>query len=73
MVRRIEAGEIRGLVSIGFDARGDRRVARALDKLDFYLAIDSVLSDAARRADIVLPAGGPSAAGDAGERDDPVD
>ncbi len=56
LVRRIEAREVRGLVTMLFRARIDRRAAKALERLDFYLAIDTVLGPAARRADIVLPA-----------------
>lgn len=55
LVRAIEAGEIAGLVSICFDPPDDQRLAGALDQLEFFVAVDSVLSDVARHAHLVLP------------------
>jgi assimilatory nitrate reductase catalytic subunit len=57
--RKIDAGEIRGLLSICFNPKvslpDSDFVARALDKLDFYVAIDFFLNETARHADVVLP------------------
>ena len=57
--RKIDRGEIRGLLSICFNPRvslpDNQFVARCLDKLEFYAAIDFFLNDTARHADIVLP------------------
>jgi assimilatory nitrate reductase catalytic subunit len=57
--RRIDRGEIRGLISICFNPvvslPDSDFVARMLDKLDFYVAIDFFLNETARHADIVLP------------------
>jgi assimilatory nitrate reductase catalytic subunit len=59
MFRKIDAGEIKGLISICFNPKvslpDNQFVARALDKLEFYVAIDFFLNDTARHADIVLP------------------
>ena len=59
LVRKIDAGEVKGLLSICFNPMvslpDSDFVARALDKLDFYVAIDFFLNDTARHADIVLP------------------
>ncbi|KYF72308.1 molybdopterin oxidoreductase family protein [Sorangium cellulosum] len=59
MFRKIDAGEIKGLVSICFNPKvslpDNQFVARALDKLDFYVAIDFFLNDTAYHADLVLP------------------
>jgi assimilatory nitrate reductase catalytic subunit len=59
MFRRIERGEIRGLLSICFNPKvslpDSQFVARMLDKLDFYVAIDFFLNETAQHADIVLP------------------
>jgi len=59
MFRRIQRGEIRGLLSICFNPKvslpDNAFVTRMLDKLDFYVAIDFFLNDTARHADIVLP------------------
>ncbi len=57
--RKIDRGEIRGLLSICFNPLvslpDNGFVARMLDKLDFYAAIDFFLNDTAHHADIVLP------------------
>jgi assimilatory nitrate reductase catalytic subunit len=57
--RKIDAGEIKGLLSICFNPKvslpDNHFVTRALDKLEFYVAIDFFLNDTARHADIVLP------------------
>src|SRR5262249_40740124 len=59
LFRKIDAGEIKGLVSIWFTPKVSRPdnafVTRALEKLEFYVAIDFFLNDTARHADIVLP------------------
>lgn len=57
--RKIERGEIRGLLSICFNPKvslpDNSFVERMLDKLEFYVAIDFFLNETARHADIVLP------------------
>jgi assimilatory nitrate reductase catalytic subunit len=57
--RRIERDEIRGMLSICFNPivslPDNNFIARMLEKLDFYVAIDFFLNDTARYADIVLP------------------
>jgi assimilatory nitrate reductase catalytic subunit len=57
--RKIDRGEVRGLLSICFNPMvslpDNAFVARMLDKLDFYVAIDFFLNETARHADIVLP------------------
>ncbi|QDT55911.1 Assimilatory nitrate reductase catalytic subunit [Caulifigura coniformis] len=57
--RKIDQGEIRGLLSICFNPvvslPDNDFIARMLDKLDFYVAIDFFLNDSAQHADIVLP------------------
>jgi assimilatory nitrate reductase catalytic subunit len=59
MFRKIDAGEIKGLISICFNPKvslpDSEFVTRALEKLEFYAAIDFFLNDTARHADIVLP------------------
>lgn len=59
IIRKIDQGEIRGLLSICFNPivslPDNNFVARALEKLDFYVAIDFFLNETARFADIVLP------------------
>ena len=59
MFRKIDAGEIKGLISICFNPKvslpDNSFVTRALEKLEFYTAIDFFLNDTARHADIVLP------------------
>jgi len=57
--RKIDRGEIRGLLSICFNPKvslpDNDFVTRMLDKLDFYVAIDFFLNESAQHADIVLP------------------
>ncbi|KAB2910060.1 MAG: molybdopterin oxidoreductase family protein [Kofleriaceae bacterium] len=59
MFRKIDAGEIKGLVSICFNPKvslpDNQFVTRALEKLELYVAIDFFLNDTARHADLVLP------------------
>jgi assimilatory nitrate reductase catalytic subunit len=59
MFRKIDAGEIKGLIAICFNPKvslpDNQFVTRALDKLEFFVAIDFFLNDTARHADIVLP------------------
>ncbi len=59
MMRRIDRGEIRGLLSICFNPKvslpDNAFVTRVLEKLEFYVAIDFFLSETAHHADIVLP------------------
>ena len=59
MFRKIDAGEIKGLLSICFNPMvslpDNAFVKRALEKLEFYVAIDFFLNDTAHHADIVLP------------------
>src|SRR5262249_19459811 len=59
MMRKIDQGEIRGLLTICFNPvvslPDNQFVARMLAKLDFYVAIDFFLSESARFANIVLP------------------
>ena len=57
--RKIDSGEIRGLLSICFNPKvslpDNHFVARMLNKLDFYVAIDFFLNETAQHANIVLP------------------
>ena len=59
MFRKIDAGEIRGLLSICFNPKvslpDNAFITRCLEKLEFFAVIDFFLSDTARHADIVLP------------------
>jgi assimilatory nitrate reductase catalytic subunit len=59
LFRKIDAGEIKGLLSICFNPKvslpDSSFITRCLDKLEFYGAIDFFLNDTARHADIVLP------------------
>jgi assimilatory nitrate reductase catalytic subunit len=59
LFRKIDAGEIKALLSICFNPMvslpDNTFVRRALEKLEFYVAIDFFLNDTARYADIVLP------------------
>lgn len=57
--RKIDRGEIRGLLSICFNPLvslpDNNFIAAMLDRLDFYVAIDFFLNETARHADVVLP------------------
>ncbi|MCC6492516.1 MAG: molybdopterin oxidoreductase family protein [Pirellulales bacterium] len=57
--RKIDRGEIRGLLSICFNPKvslpDNNFIGRMLDKLDFYVAIDFFLNESARHANVVLP------------------
>lgn len=59
LIRKIDQGEIKGLLSICFNPivslPDNNFVRRALEKLEFYVAIDFFLNETARFADIVLP------------------
>ncbi len=59
MFRKIDAGEIKGSLSICFNPKvslpDNQFVTRCLEKLEFFAAIDFFLNDTARHADIVLP------------------
>ncbi|MEW5957975.1 MAG: molybdopterin oxidoreductase family protein, partial [Chloroflexota bacterium] len=57
--RKIDRGEIRGLLSICFNPvvslPDNNYVRQQLEKLEFYVTIDFFLSETARHADIILP------------------
>jgi assimilatory nitrate reductase catalytic subunit len=57
--RKIDRGEIRGLLLISFNPKvslpDNSFVTRALEKLEFFVAIDFFMSETAHHADIVLP------------------
>ena len=59
MFRKIEQGEIKGLLSMCFNPvvslPDNAFVRHMLEKLEFYVSIDFFLNDSARYADIVLP------------------
>jgi assimilatory nitrate reductase catalytic subunit len=59
LFRKIDAGEIKGLLSLCFNPKvslpDNGFVTRALEKLEFYVAIDFFLNETARHADVVLP------------------
>jgi assimilatory nitrate reductase catalytic subunit len=59
LIRKIDRGEIKGLLSICFNPKvslpDNQFVAQALDKLEFYVAIDFFLNESAHHSDIVLP------------------
>jgi len=59
MFRRIDRGEIRGLLSVCFNPKvslpDNNFITRCLEKLDFYVAIDFFLNETAQHADVVLP------------------
>ncbi|HVT42821.1 MAG TPA: molybdopterin oxidoreductase family protein [Thermoanaerobaculia bacterium] len=59
MMRKIDAGEIKGLLSICFNPKvslpDNAFVTRALEKLEFFTVIDFFLSESAQHADVVLP------------------
>jgi assimilatory nitrate reductase catalytic subunit len=67
IIRKIDAGEIKGLLSLCFNPvvslPDNNFVRRALEKLDTYVVIDFFMSESARYADVVLPG---SARGDEG-------
>src|SRR5690606_24907067 len=58
-IRKIDRGEIRGLLSICFNPvvslPDNGFVRRALEKLEFFVAIDFFLTETGRYADVVLP------------------
>ncbi len=57
--RKIDRGEIKGLLSLCFNPKvslpDNAFVTRALEKLEFYVAIDFFLNETAHHANIVLP------------------
>jgi assimilatory nitrate reductase catalytic subunit len=59
MMRKIDGGEIKGLLSICFNPKvslpDNNFVTRALEKLEFFAVIDFFMSETAEHADIVLP------------------
>lgn len=59
IMRKIDRGEIKGLLSICFNPLvslpDNNYVRKMLEKLEFYAVIDFFLSESARHADIVLP------------------
>src|SRR6185295_9766406 len=59
LFRKIDAGEIKGLIAICFNPKislpDNQFITRALEKLEFFVAIDFFLNDTACHADIVLP------------------
>ena len=59
MMRKVDAGEIKGLLSICFNPKvslpDNNFVTRALEKLEFFAVIDFFMSETAEHADIVLP------------------
>lgn len=59
LIRLIDQGKIKGLISMCFNPKvslpDSNFVAQALDKLDFYVAMDFFLNETAHHADIVLP------------------
>lgn len=59
LFRKIDRGEVKGLLSICFNPLvslpDNRFIQGALDKLEFYVAIDFFLNETARHADLVLP------------------
>jgi assimilatory nitrate reductase catalytic subunit len=59
IIRKIDAGEIKGLLSICFNPLvslpDNNYVRQQLEKLEFFGIIDFFLSETARHADIILP------------------
>jgi assimilatory nitrate reductase catalytic subunit len=59
LFRKIHRGEVRGLLSICFNPLvslpDSTFIRQALEKLEFYVAIDFFLNETARHADVVLP------------------
>jgi len=59
IMRKIEAGEIKGLLAICFNPLvslpDNNYVRQQLEKLEFFVAIDFFLNETARHADLILP------------------
>ncbi len=59
IIRMIDRGEIKGLLSICFNPMvslpDNNFVRQALEKLEFFVAIDFFMNETARYADVVLP------------------
>jgi len=59
LVEAIHRGEIKGLISICFNPLvslpNNQMVREALEKLEFFVAIDFFLNETARHADLILP------------------
>jgi assimilatory nitrate reductase catalytic subunit len=59
IIRKADRGEVKGLLSICFNPvvslPDNNFVRQALEKLEFFVAIDFFLSETARYADVVLP------------------
>ncbi len=59
IIRKIDRGEIKGLLSLCFNPLvslpDNNYVRKMLEKLEFYVVIDFFLSESARHADIILP------------------
>lgn len=59
IMRKIDRGEIKGLLSLCFNPLvslpDNNFVRKMLEKLEFYVVIDFFLSESARHADIILP------------------
>jgi assimilatory nitrate reductase catalytic subunit len=59
LFRKIDAGEIKALIAICFNPKislpDNQFVTRALEKLEFFVAIDFFLNDTAQHADVILP------------------
>jgi assimilatory nitrate reductase catalytic subunit len=59
LFRKIDRGEIKALLTICFNPKvslpDNTFITRALEKLEFYTAIDFFLNETARHADVVLP------------------
>ena len=59
MFRKVDRGELKGLIAICFNPKvslpDNGFIARCLDKLELFVAIDFFLSDTAHHADWVLP------------------
>jgi assimilatory nitrate reductase catalytic subunit len=59
ILRKVERGEIKGLLSISFNPLvslpDNNFVRRMLEKLEFFVAIDFFMTETARHADVVLP------------------